>query len=381
MLGPSVEGMGENSLAGPMGRAFPRRLALVMTASTVCLSLMALPMNADADTSCRVVNKTSGASAVTDLQRALDRAAPGDRIRVAGVCRGNFLVERDVTLLGRTSDTRPRAVLVATRERHVVLISGDSSTRVRIDSLTVRGGFAQRGGGVRIRAGGTLELTGHARIARNSARYGGGVFGGYLTMSDRATIVRNTASSSGGGVGMSTTELRGSATITDNAATAGGGIYSGRRVTVAERGAVVANRARSGGGVFAERRLVLQDQARIASNKARESGGGVYARGALRVSETAMVSENSAVYGGGVYAYGARIDMTDDAAIRANSATEAGGLYNGTGSTLTLFNRASITLNTAGVFGGIQNFGSVVMDPAWTGTVCGNLPDDWPTCS
>lgn len=378
---PSVGAMREKSIVETVATVLRRRLAVAMTVAAVVSSLSGLPAVADVSASCRVVNKASGGPAVTDLQWALDRASPGDRIRVAGVCRGNFLVERAVTLLGRTSEARPRAVLAATRERPVVRISGDSSTRVRLDTLVVRGGLAQRGGGVRIRSGATLRLTGHARIAHNSAGEGGGVFGGHLTLSDRAAIVRNSASTSGGGVARSLTVIRGSARITDNVATSGGGIYSGRRVTVTEQGAVVGNRARSGGGVFADGPLGVQDRASISGNTARESGGGIYARFTLRVGESAVVSHNSAVYGGGVYAYEAQIEMTDDAAISANSATEAGGLLNGTGSVLSLFDRASITSNTAEIFGGIENLGSVVIDPAWTGTVCGNLPDDWPPCS
>ncbi len=120
-LGPSVEAMGESAAAGGISQSLPPSTgSRDDSIDRLLVADGAAGYWRMAATSCRVVNKTSGASAVTDLQRALDRADAGDRIRVAGVCRGNFLVERDVTLLGRTSDTRPRAVLVAARERHVV---------------------------------------------------------------------------------------------------------------------------------------------------------------------------------------------------------------------------------------------------------------------
>jgi hypothetical protein len=42
---------------------------------------------------------------------------------------------------------------------------------------------------------------------------------------------------------------------------------------------------------------------------------------------------------------------------------------------------SSVTANTATFGGGgILNFGSVSFTVDWSGTVCGNDPDDWPGC-
>jgi hypothetical protein len=107
----------------------------------------------------------------------------------------------------------------------------------------------------------------------------------------------------------------------------------------------------------------------------------VYVRDRFALFGKAVVTGNTARYGGGLYTYGADLTLREGASVSANTATEAGGVYNGTGSALTLLDEASVTSNVATTFGGIENVGSVVLDAAWTGTVCGNTPDDWPGCT
>jgi predicted outer membrane repeat protein len=74
--------------------------------------------------------------------------------------------------------------------------------------------------------------------------------------------------------------------------------------------------------------------------------------------------------------------LDDVAMVRENQAGTGGGIYLEERRTLTLLGSSSITANFATTLGGgIYSLGTVTMADTWTGTVCGNDPDDWPDCT
>jgi hypothetical protein len=127
----------------------------------------------------------------------------------------------------------------------VFIIRGGS---VAIAGLTITGGSADRGGGLR-NDGGAVALSG-CTIAGNSAVSGGGLAndGGALTLTD-CTVSGNTASGQGGGLANDggALSLTG-CVVSGNAARFGGGLFSTGAAALTDV-LVRGNRARFGGGV------------------------------------------------------------------------------------------------------------------------------------
>src|SRR5438128_1742211 len=76
-------------------RPFAACAALAMTGGGLLLG--SLP--AGATTACMVVNERTGFPS-SDLQAAIQAAAPGDTLSVHGTCVGHFVIAKDLTLVG-----------------------------------------------------------------------------------------------------------------------------------------------------------------------------------------------------------------------------------------------------------------------------------------
>ena len=172
-----------------MNEMFRPRLRLAVGLVLFALAVAVSPANA-VQPECRVENLWPGTffynsnTHADPLGTAIAEAEAGDTLQVIGTCRGNFVIEKDLTIQGRAS------------EQHADTISGDGAgavltipaasdgdgglvrgATVTIKNLTITGGFnenwpAPSGGG--ISNNGALTVEGSI-ITGNVAVSGGGL--------------------------------------------------------------------------------------------------------------------------------------------------------------------------------------------------------------
>lgn len=137
-----------------------------------------------------------------------------------------------------------------------------------------------------------------------------------------------------------------------------------------------------GGGIYNSGNLTLSNTA-VRGNWAEDGGGGIFNEGTVRLNRSSSVTDSYLLYGdgGGILNHGTLI-LNGRSRVERNEATRGGGIYSD--GRVVLNHRATVTANSAwdGEDGGglLNEGGSVWFSPRWRGTLCGNSPDDWPTC-
>ncbi len=257
---------------------------------------------------------------------------------------------------------------------------------------------SSRGGGVfhhcyaSQASNGVVTITGHTRIAGNTARWLGG---GLLVHSGRILLHRH-------------------ATISHNESNAGAGLAATTRVTVSDHvrfeknraqtkgGAIAAsygllrlldsvsirdNRARTGAGISSYTTVVIRGETTISGNTADLQGGGIWSTGDLQITDQVKVRRNQAQRGGGILIRDSewpreepRLIMERHATLLHNTATGRGGGIVLRDGIARLRDNARVIENRAGLRGGgILNVRGLVRlrDDA---LVARNIPDDCVGC-
>jgi hypothetical protein len=324
------------------------------------------PTAAVSASSCRAVNLTSGAGPTSRLQRLIDRAAWGDRIQVRGVCKGNFAIRRDLTLIGKATRTWPTPTMdgnsdACDRPCFVMRVTdadvGPPIPDLTVRDITVTGGEKASGAGI-LKNAGTLTLRGNTNVVGNWARRsGGGVYSltGDVILRGHAVVQGNRASRyRGGGIYAldGVVILKDHSKVAGNVAHYSGGGISGS-VIMANHAAVLDNLVEriGGGGGISGSRVVMRDDSRVCRNTIKNdarAGAGISA-GQLRMHGDSTVCKNAAIghgsVGGGVYSGDVVLDGR--ASVTANSAVgEGGGIWSYQGA-LTFKDHATVTANSA----------------------------------
>lgn len=192
-----------------------RRLSLVgIAAGIVALQLAGVGASA--------APSTAVDCSTTDLQAAIDSAAPGATLAVKGTCSGNFTIGKDLTLRGQGN-----AVLDGQHSGTTLTVA--SGAAVQLAGLTITGGNASGSGGGIYNSSGSLTLR-NTTVSGNSAGIdGGGIFNqGALALQD-STVSKNHATYSGGGIfsccGFAPVTVK-DTTVSDNTSVAGGGLFN-----------------------------------------------------------------------------------------------------------------------------------------------------------
>lgn len=248
--------------------------------------------------SCQVVNvppkRTVYSSSTYEnaLGTAISEASAGDTLQVKGICHGNFVIDKNLTLIGPASDNQ-QATLDADTQGSVLTV--EEGVTVAIKNVTVTRGVGSHpdyrgrlyGGG--IFNSGTLTLKNSAVIGNTASGPTDGAYGagagiwniGTLTLSN-SRVENNSTRGPGGGIASLGTVTLNDSTINGNSANGiynpnGGGIYNGGTLTLNGSSSVWGNSAAFyGGGIDNTGTVTLNDSSTVSGNTADGMGGGIY---------------------------------------------------------------------------------------------------------
>jgi nitrous oxidase accessory protein NosD len=244
-----------------------------------------------------------------DLQRAIDRAAPGDRLLIRGTCRGEFLVDKTLTLRGREG----ARIMGNLHQRLLTITEFPRGKTVTIVGLTLAGGA------------GCVNHAEANRVIVKRSRITGCIVGlelaGHVDLVIRDSILQHN-------------DLAVFVNFMGNVALIDSIVRENGQGIVAEHARVVRSTiARNETGGLIGRFLTVRDS-RIRGNRGGRGGGISVPSGGLTSDvtvEDTVIVRNSAILGGGMYREqrgGLVTTVLRNVIFRGNSADEdGGGLY------------------------------------------------------
>ena len=355
----------------------PQDGARIYAASPPVVAASATDCSATANDGVTVFTTVDAAA----LQSAIDAAADGDTVKVAGTCTGVQLVDgtnqtgyisKSLTLRGGYSsvdwttsdpDANPTP-LDAAQGGRVLRITGGIT--VTVENLRLTGGTGD-GAGVSNSVA-TVVISNSLIYSNASSNFGGGLLnadGGQVTV-NASTFISNTAVSGGGLYNATGGQVTVNASVfmSNTVTDTGGGLVNDNGVITVTNGSLVQNNgAATGGGIWnsTNSRLIL-NQSDVISNSATNSGGGIYNASSSHVTiDAGSVVTNTANSGAGLYntSNGSVITVTNGSRVEGNVAQLFGGaLYNFGGGQVTI--NASDVVSNSGrlIAGGLYNDGT-----------------------
>lgn len=371
------------------------RVASIAFVVALVLAIL-VPVAGAAPAPCRVTNNSTMLvyeGTGSNLQTAIDQAQRGAKLRVRGLCVGNFTIDRNLKLIGWPTPAYPTPTLNGNAAGTVLTVNPDSLVQLR--DLAITNGAAPTdapwsGGGIVNH--GTLTLRGSSSVTASTR--GRGIYNyGTLTLNGSSSVSGNVACLDCGGIVNwgGTVTLNGWSSVSGNS---GQGILNeSGRLTMNDTSSVRANDSGvygEGGGIYlGDGALTMNDSSSVTGNTA-SFGGGIDSWGTVILNDSSSVSGNTArtpsedgAFAGGIW-NGGSLTMNDSSSVSGNIVTNpyrglGGGIYGGT---VTLSGSASVTGNTASSRGGgILGSVNACSGPAvfWTGAISPNTPDDPPT--
>ena len=364
-----------------------RRALSVLIAMVMAIGMFAgMPIPASAADETVTVTDWSG------LQNAMNRASAGQTIRLGAdiACTKNggdrIKVDGKTVTLDLNGRTLNRNRDKQNDDGHVIEVLGKSVLTIA-DSKgggVIKGGYAERGGGVNIAKDATLILKG-GTIRDNKAKWGGGIYVHGTLKLQGGTVAKNHANSSGGGIHIGedgkVQDCTGG-TVTENTADDWGGIYNSGSTSVTIKGVTISrntseqggagfnnnkdgkatltncvitgNTAKgNGGGFFNQEDCELTlDGCTVSNNTAKGvDGGGVYTKGKLTVKGNCKFENNYSFNSGGAIRVKDDTTTIEGGVFKGNEAGDSGGAIYVNDSTLKLYG-GTFTGNAAQLNGG-----------------------------
>ncbi len=193
---------------------------------------------------------TNPAQPLATIATAVQRLAGSGTINLApGSYPGGVVLDRPLTLQGAGADQSTLNGAGATR-----VIDVTATGAVTISGVTLTGGNADSGAGLRVNPGAAVTVLA-SEIAGNAATIsGGGIAGSGSVTLDRSTVAGNSAPT-GGGIWTSSSLTLVNSTISSNTASGqGGGVFIADAPSAGSLSAsystIAANAAAQGGGLF-----------------------------------------------------------------------------------------------------------------------------------
>jgi predicted outer membrane repeat protein len=252
----------------------------------------------------------------TNLQAAIDNAAPGATLAITGTCAGNYTIDKNLTMLGQGG-----AALDGQNGGTTLTIS--SGATVQGAGLTFTDGSAPgTGNGGGINNSGTLTLV-DSTVDNNSAgSYGGGIYNGATLTLKNTTVSGNSSMVFGGGIyNNGAMTLQDSSVSNNSTVYGGGGILSGFGFdpVMLQNSTISGNTvtAGSGGGVFNILDSATLLDTKVSGNTASLEGGGITNNAGTTTLVDSAVTDNTAAtgqdgyYGGGINDFSGTVPMRD----------------------------------------------------------------------
>ncbi len=203
-----------------------------------------------------------------------------------------------------------------------------SQNTMKVTNCLVEDNFAYEGGGFFADVKATLNIK-NTTVINNSAETDGGginIYQGYLTLSD-SKFINNSAINFGGGLFYSdypyTSNIK-NLIFKNNSAKLGGAIYVGTLTVKVTNASLYENLAENGGGIYNNGILTI-DMLYLNHNLA-ENGAGIYSTSTLSLKKLQANSNIASGYGGVIYNLN-NLDM-DNAKSTSNEAYCGGVIYN-----------------------------------------------------
>lgn len=265
----------------------------------VCAPAVAV-VYVDGSASGHIHNGSSWQTAFTSIGQALSSMPNGGEVWVrAGTYPERLLLKLYTKIyggfLGFETSTDQRLIgafpTIISGGRKGRVIDMPTGSRVTLDGLTIRGGKADRGGGIRCTTNSVANIS-NCRIenCEATARAGGVLYDTYAQGRMENCLIAHNKALSGGGVVIeyhSYPTLQGNVIVRNHATLSGGGVYC-----PFHSGALLVN-------------------CTVAYNHADLNGGGIYAYyGGPETFNYCIVAFNTAPAGGGLYADGGRSSVT-----------------------------------------------------------------------
>jgi predicted outer membrane repeat protein len=313
---------------------------------------------------------TSWATSTTDLQGAIDAAAPGSgTVYVAAglyqpggsgntIRATSFSIASGVRVLGgydgsgtpgnRTAFPSSSTLTGGNQSYHVVWMQ-NVAVGTTLDGFVITGGLANgssspdnQGGGIFswAQSGSSSPTLQNLVITGNTAQDGGGIYTSGNSHSLTATNLL----------------LRSNTATATNASIGGGGLYARGGSSNLSSLTVTANSAKNGGGIYTQSsHTLIAANSLLQGNIATREGGGLYAtNGSSNLSSLTVTANTTGFNGGGIYTSGTLHSLTaTNSLLQSNiAATNGGGLFASGGSSN--LSSLTVTANRAANGGGIN---------------------------
>jgi len=304
-------------------------------------------------------------SCFTNLQAAVDAAAPGDEIRVAAGSYSDVHVRprRDTTATGVVTQSVYLTKSVTIRggynsdfsawdpETYATTLDAQGQGRV----LYITGDISPTIEGLRITGGNATGMEGYHYYSDFDAGSGVYVLTATVTLKDNQ-IFSNTSTYSGGGVflGGSTGILDGNTIHNNQADTGGAGVFLFGGTPTLKSNTIFSNTAGNlGGGVYIFSADAVLEENKISGNSASIHSGGVAVASCNPILDGNLISGNTAQDGAGMELWYSRSVLINNAILDNRSSVngEGSGLWIG-GSKLHLLQN-TLARNTGGDGSGI----------------------------
>lgn len=303
----------------------------------------------------------------SSIKDAIVSAESGDSIILAEAVymEAGLEVKKPISIFGQG----PKKTIIdaSTKNDRIFSITGLGGKEVVLCGLTVTGGSAGFGGGIRTE--GSKITISNVLVSHNSSlTFGGGIFNSDApSIITNSIISNNTAADNGSGIynfSGSPSVMTDTVVINNSSSTNGGGLYVLGDSPIEIRDCTINQNTSSqkGAGIYTLGSETSIINSTVVGNVGAEEGAGIFASSSpLQIIESNVSGNNSGKFGGGIYAHSSILDV-QNSEINFNSAVNDGGGIYGTGAPIQILNSNISDNKTNGQGGGICGYGAAPIE-------------------